>query len=97
MQTHTIFYCYSKAVGSSNLDEGSASFSRQKLRRRVSYERFTARSSDHMVESKQAHQEDGSSRKSSIYIACVNYLLRGKIAVKNRDSDRPKKNTHYIT
>lgn len=66
-----IFYCYSKAIGSSNLDEGSASFSRQKLRRGMSYERFTARSSDHMVESKQVDQEDGSSCKSNVYILHV--------------------------
>jgi len=51
-----------------------------------------------MVESKQAPQEDNSSRKSNIYIVCVNYLLRGKIAMKNWDSDRFKKEyaLHYF-
>lgn len=46
----------------------------------MSYERFAARGSDHVVEGKQADQEDGSERKSAIRLYMHAYIARVQIS-----------------
>jgi len=65
------FRC-SEAAGGSDPHEGDAGLGRQELRRRVPYERLAARSGDHVVEGKQADQEDVPDRKCAVYVyVCV--------------------------
>lgn len=77
--------CCSEAIDGPNLDERNESFGRQKLRRGMSYERFATGCGDHVVESKQANQEEDSNSKFIAHSATKLHTVKKGIEVSPKE------------